>query len=141
MCADTPPPITRAEAGLLAEARALALASAAPREQQAGAVARTGDGETYPGVGVQLALNPQLSVSAEQAAIYAARAGSEAPIECIALWIAPRARHRPSGLSRQVWIELAPEAPLLLQRGDEPPVRLAPGEGLPDAFLRFEPHA
>ena len=139
-CADTPPPVTEAEKQLLAAARELALSSASAREHQAGAIAQTSSGEQFPGVNVHLTLSPPLSVSAEQAAIYAARSGSDAPIDCIALWIAPRAVHRPSGLFRQIWVELAPKAPLLLQRGDEEPVRISPGESLPDAFLSFEPN-
>ncbi len=124
---------------LLQEARQRARSSSAPLGQQCAALARTRDGRTHPGLAVHVPGNPQLSVCAEQAAICAARAATAEPIDCIALWIAPNSPTRPTGSSRQIWLELAPHAPLIVQRGDAPPVRLLAGDSMPDAFVDFEP--
>lgn len=130
---------TEQEQAFLHEARGLAQRSIGPAAQSAGALAITEDGERFPGVGIHLDNSGGLSVCAEQVAMSAARAGSRSPITFIALWVPPTALGHPCGPCRQIWLELAPSARLLLQRGGEAPVLLSAGTLMPDAFTSFEP--
>ncbi len=130
---------TDQDQALLQEARALAQRSIGPAAQSAGAIAVTEDGARFPGVEIHLENSGTLSVCAEQVAMSAARASSRSSITTLALWIPPTARRHPCGPCRQIWLELAPGARFLLQRGDEAPVLLSPETLMPDAFTSFEP--
>ncbi len=134
-------PLTADELGLLAEARAVARRSLAPPREQAGAVALTAAGGRFPGVAVRLETAVGLSACAEQVALCAARAGGPAPIIAVALWLPAAAGEHPCGRCLQTWRELAPQAPMILQRGDDTPVRLGLDRLLPDPFTHFEPQA
>jgi len=123
---------------LLAEARRNAARSVAPPGEQAGAVVVCEDGRHFAGAAMVLRV-PGLSVCAEQVALSAARAATEAPVAAIALWIPEAAPEHPCGKCLQVWKELAPQARFVFQRGDRPPRLLDLEALLPDAFEHFEP--
>ena len=121
----------------LAHARAAASRSQAPAPARAGAIAVTADGGAFPGIALQLPTATGLSVCAEQVAICAARAGSAAPVVALYLWLPRAAGEHPCGRCLQVWRELAPECPALVQRGDDEPQWCDLGTLLPDAFTRY----
>jgi cytidine deaminase len=133
--------LTPQEQSWLEDARALARRSLAPPRESAGALAVSTSGETFPGVAVQLTTTPGLSVCAEQVALCAARAAGADEISHLCLWIGPAAGDHPCGACRQVWLELAPRARWLLQRGDQPPQRLSLATLLPEPFEEFAPDA
>jgi len=138
---DSPPPSAAHSAAYLAAAREAARRSTAPPREATGALAVTAGGATFAGTAVRLETAACLSICAEHAALCAARAATAAPVELLVLWVPPAAGAHPCGQCLQVWRELAADAPLLFQRGDEP-ARLLLLEGLlPDAFTHFEPGA
>lgn len=126
------------ERALLEEARAIAQRSWAPPSERSGALVVTRDGARYPGVAIRLRSAAGLSACAEQVALSAARGASTSPIETIALWVPQLAGDHPCGKCLQIWLELAPTAHFLLQRGDQKPRLLHLDEQLPDAFTRFD---
>ena len=133
------PSITAEECELLAEARELARRSNGPSRERAGAIAVTRDGGRFPGVALRVAGSPALSICAVPVALGAARAGTDAPVTLLVLWIAATAAEQPCGLCLQLWLELAPAARFLRQREDGEPRVLSLAELLPDPFTRFEP--
>ncbi|MBD3236352.1 MAG: tRNA dihydrouridine synthase DusB [Candidatus Eisenbacteria bacterium] len=123
----------------LAAARAAARRAWAPPRERCGAVAISRAGERFCGATMQLAAPSGLSVCAEQVALCAARAAGAGEIACVCLWIGPAAGDHPCGTCRQIWLELAPRARWLLQRGDQPPQWLSLDRLLPDPFRDFSP--
>ena len=134
----TNPEITPAERELLDEARDIAGRSQAPAREKAGAFVLTRDGRRFPGITIRLDTAAGLSVCAEQVALCAAKAGSAAAIEKVILWIPAAAGAHPCGQCLQIWIELAPGARFLLQRGDDEPQLLDLQQLMPDPFRQFE---
>jgi len=121
----------------LAAARATAGRAQAPPVGRCGAIAVTRDGRAHCGATMQLTGAPGLSACAEQIALSAARAAGDEPIERLYLWVPEIAPPHPCGRCLQVWRELAPEAPGLLQRGDGEPEPLDLDALLPDPFTRY----
>ena len=119
------------------EAREIAKRSSAEPANRGGAVVVTEANERFLGVTINLTGCPGLSIAAEQVALCGAKATSTSPIREIALWIPEAAGDLPGGDSLQVWLELAPEASFLLQRGDREPKPLDLATLLPDAFRDF----
>lgn len=130
---------TPQERAWLDAARATARRSIATPRESAGAIAVSGNGETFPGVAVQLPGSAGLSVCAEEVALCAARAAGATDITHLCLWVGPAAADHPCGACRQIWLELAPRARFLLQRGDAPPRLLSEAKLLPDPFSDFSP--
>lgn len=126
---------------LLTEARSIAHRSQAPAAERSGAIVKTEDGSRFPGVAIQLQPTAGLSVCAEQVALFAARGATRSPIEQIALWVPATAGDHPCGVCLQIWLELAPHARFLLQRGDSDPQELDLKKLLPDAFTHFGAHS
>jgi len=124
---------------LLRSARAASCRSEAAPRERCGAVAETADGARYPGASRRPQDGTALDACAERVAVWAARAGTAAPVVRLALWAATGAGSHPCGSCLQVLRELAPGAALVMQRGDAPPRRLQPAGLLPDAFVSFEP--
>jgi cytidine deaminase len=122
----------------LAQARAVASRSQAPAPARSGALAVTADGSLFPGIALQLPVAAGLSVCAEQVALCGARAGSDAPVVGLYLWLPRAAGEHPCGRCLQVWRELAPACPALLQRGDDEPQWCELKTLLPDAFTQYE---
>ena len=129
--------MTQEEKSPIEQARALSRRASADPSQRCGAVAVTEAGERFPGVSVILKNAPGLSIAAEQAALISAKATSGSPIREIALWVPDAAGPLPSGESLQIWLELAPKATFLMQRGDGEPQSLDLERLLPDAFRDF----
>ena len=119
------------------QARAIARRANADPARRSGAVAVTEAGERFLGVSVILKNAPGLSVAAEQVALVSAKATSSSPVREIALWVPEAAGALPSGDSLQIWLELAPKATFLLQRGEHEPQTLDLEKLLPDAFKEF----
>ena len=120
------------------QAREIAVRSCADPAQRSGAVAVLESGERFLGVCVIIKTAPGLSAAAEQVALCGAKATSSSPVREIALWVPEVAGDQPSGDSLQVWLELAPQATFLLQRGDGEPQSLDLKKLLPDAFREFK---
>ncbi len=123
---------------LLAEARRAARRACSPPREATGALAVTAEGARIPGTAVRLEIAAGLSICAEHAALCAARAAGDSPVQLLVLWIPAGAGAHPCGQCLQVWRELAPQAPMLFQRGDEEPRILELESLLPDAFSHFE---
>lgn len=121
----------------LDEAREIARRSTAEPARRGGAVVVTIDGQRFRGVSVALGGSPGLSIAAEQVALCGARATTGSEIVEIHLWIPEAAGDLPAGDSLQIWLELAPGAKFLLQRGEREPRELSLAELLPDAFREF----
>ncbi|MCK4303477.1 MAG: cytidine deaminase [Candidatus Eisenbacteria sp.] len=121
------------------EARSLAHRSKAPPAECAGAIAVTRDGSRFPGVAIALSSAAGLSVCAERVAMSSARSATSSPIEEIALWIPKSAGDHPCGICLQIWLELAPKARFLLQRGEGEIQELDLKQLLPDAFTSYDP--
>jgi len=123
---------------LLDAARETARRSVAPPAERTGAVALTRGGERFPGATVRLPTAAGLSVCAEQVALWAAHAATEDPVELLVVWLPAAAGDHPCGQCLQIWLELARDARLLMQRGDEAPRILSLAALMPDAFLHFK---
>jgi cytidine deaminase len=132
-------PIDAAEQAHLRAAQRHARRAPGPPRERTGAIAVTADGQSFAGIAVRLETATGLSVCAEQVALCAARAGTEAPVVALLLWVPGAAGRHPCGQCLQIWHELAPEAGLVLQRGDETPQRFELAELMPDAFVDFRP--
>jgi cytidine deaminase len=130
-------PISPEDRAHLAQARAVASRSQAPALARAGALAVTADGGTFPGIALQLPVAIGLSVCAEQVALCSARAGSDSPVVALYLWLPRAAGEHPCGRCLQVWRELAPACPALLQRDDDEPQWCELDALLPDAFTQY----
>ncbi|MCK4412466.1 MAG: hypothetical protein KAY32_02860 [Candidatus Eisenbacteria sp.] len=141
MAIHDPSPIGTSDQEHLRMARDHARRAAGPPRERTGAVAITADGKLFPGIAVRLETATGLSVCAEQIALCAARAATDATVVTLVLWVPAAAGAHPCGQCLQVWHELAPEAPLLLQRGTGTPQRFTIGELMPDAFVSFQPPA
>jgi cytidine deaminase len=124
----------RSDRERLKEARAVARRAQTPARDATGAIARTRDGLIFPGVSIRLETCAALSVCAEQVALSSAVAATDEPIEEIALWVPAGAGEHPCGHCLQVWLELAPQARFVFQRGEEEPRLLDLKTLLPDPF-------
>ena len=131
-------PLSSGNRELLAAAREAAGRALALPAERTGALAVTRGGARFPGAALRLPVAAGLSVCAEQVALWAARAAAAEPVVLLVLWIPAAAGDHPCGQCLQVWQELAPEAPLLLQRGDEQPRLLTLATLLPDGFWSFK---
>jgi len=127
-----------ADRSLIDQARQAAKRSNASPEGRTGAVAETVDGKRFAGAAITVSGALGLSGCAEQIALSAARAASTAKIKTLALWIPKAATDHPCGRCLQICVELAPEATILLQRGDEEPRELTLAELIPEAFTDFK---
>jgi cytidine deaminase len=125
------------ELDLLRSARAAACRAQAPAPERCGAMAATADGGRFPGASLVPADAAGLCACAERVAVWSARAATTAPVVRLALWTPAGAGQHPCGSCLQVLRELAPDADLVLQRGDDPPRRLEPADLMPAAFTSF----
>lgn len=128
-----------AELSLLQAARATSSRAEVVAPDRCGAMAETADGRRYPGASHHPPTCSGVGACAERVAVWTARAATEAPIVCVALWVPAGAGHHPCGACLQVLQELAPGARLVMQRGDSTPRRLDLAELLPDAFVSYLP--
>ncbi len=122
---------------LVTKARQIARRSNGRAKDRTGAVAFTDDGQQYVGASFVLPNGTELAVCAEQIALGAARAATSARIEVLAIWIPESAVNHPCGRCLQICLELAPEATILLQRGDESTREFSIQELMPAAFTDF----
>jgi homotetrameric cytidine deaminase len=132
---DTPLTVIQSEADGLALALETTARAVVPASGfRVGAVAVDADGRAVVGANVEHVADWTRGLCAERVALVAARAAGLGPIKKLYLACASSITGTPCGGCRQLIAEQAPEAEIIMWRGDHPPEHTRPLVLLPGAF-------